>query len=113
MGCRDIPAAGLWQRPATPSTPRPELGALGTAQPDAAQVAPAAAMPLTLGTGALLLLATHPVDTVRGRGTGQLPSNVYSHLQMRKVSEVQSKTEFRGVSGNSRAAYAKLITKIL
>lgn len=69
--------------------------------------------PSPLGLGTLLLLAAHRVGMARGRGTGQLASNIYSHLRTRKVSEVQSKTEFRGVSGNSRAAYAKLITKIL
>lgn len=114
LGCQQgHPCTGLWQHPAAPSTPCPELGGLGTAQLDAAQGAPAAAIPLPLGLGTLLLLAAHHVGMARGRGTGQLPSNVYSHLHTRKVSEVQSKTEFRGVSGNSRAAYAKFITKIL
>lgn len=108
FGVQDHPRTGLQQSPATPSAPRPELGGLGTAQPDAAQ---AAAPPLALGEGASVPRAARPVGTARGRGTGQLPSNLYSRLQGRKVSQVQSKTELRGVSGNSRAAYAKRITK--
>lgn len=80
LGCGDIPATGLRQRPASPSAPCPQLGGLGSVQLDAAQAAPAAATPPTSGTGALLLLATRPVGTARGRGTGQLPPNMSSYL---------------------------------
>lgn len=60
-----------WAPAAPGDTKRPLPAARGSRySEDAAQVAPAAAMPLTLGTGALLLLAPHPVGAARGRGTG-------------------------------------------